>query len=79
VNLTDREFYRSYRDDMTPYFQGGFQMQTLGLQRIQLETVRLSYDKVLAVVGAKLAFSRAADGGGMVECGDDLHRRDPRL
>ena len=59
---------------MTPYFQGGFQMQTLGLQRIQLKTIRLSDDEVLAIVGDELAFSRAADGGGMVERGDDFHR-----
>jgi hypothetical protein len=34
---------------------------------MELETIRLSYDEVLAIVGAELAFSRAADGGGMVE------------
>lgn len=42
-------------------------MQTLLLQRIELEAIRLSYDEVLAIIGDKLALGRAADGGGMVE------------
>lgn len=42
-------------------------MQALGLQRIELEAICLSYDEVLAISGDEFAFSRAADGGGMVE------------
>ena len=67
VNWTDRKLYWPYRDNVTPHIQGRLQMQALGLQRIELEAIRLSYDEILVISGDEFAFSRAADGGGMVE------------
>ena len=37
------------------------------MQRIELKTIRLSYDEILAIVRDELAFGRAADSGWRVE------------